>query len=256
MGSERWNWFSTCGGADSACHAAYPDLREEFESLLGRLAAEPVTVSYSGPQSGNITYTPDYLAPVIRLMMKDASHIRGLPRLIHRAYQENDWGGFTQFILNEGNYEWWGLQVMERVIRCSEKWAAFYPEEVARLGEGSFLQGFDVELAQNQAIACRYTPSGVTPEDLDPQPGSQVPVLIFNGELDPIDPPENMAGAEMLWPNSVSLVLPYQAHSLSDWNAIQCLWSIEDEFVQMGSAEGLDTGCLDDIQPARFVTTR
>src|SRR5690606_37474171 len=112
---------------------------------------------YGGPQPGSINYTADYLAPVIRLMTKDSRHSRLLPHLIHRAYQENDWQGVTQFILAEGNIEWWGSQVMERVIRCSERWAAFDPDEVARLGQSSYLRGFDVELAQNQEVACRYT---------------------------------------------------------------------------------------------------
>ena len=97
---------------------------------------------------------------------------------------------------------------MAHVIRCSEKWASFDPAEVARLSEGSYLAGWDTSLAQNQAFSCNYTPRGVTPEGLDAQTGSDVPVLIFNGEVDPIDPPENMSGAKALWPNSLSLVGP------------------------------------------------
>ena len=98
--------------AGAACRDAYPDLRQEFAALLERLAVEPVTVTYGGRQPGTITYTPDYLAPVIRLMTKDTRYIRTLPHLIHHAYQENDWQGFTQFILAEGNVEWWGSQVV------------------------------------------------------------------------------------------------------------------------------------------------
>ena len=60
---------------------------------MARLAAQPATDSFTNPgdnQSETITYTPDYLAPVIRLMTKDAQNDRTLPLLIHRAYQEND----------------------------------------------------------------------------------------------------------------------------------------------------------------------
>ncbi len=245
--------------ADPACQSAFPNLRAEFSTLLARLAVQPATDSFTSPAGGQpvtITYTPDYLSPVIRLMTKNAQNDGALPLLIHRAYQENDWKGFTQFIASNGNYEWWGFQVMERVIRCSEKWARFDPDEVARLSEGSYLKAFDLWLAQNQAIACQYTPPGVTPEGASPQPGSQVPVLIINGEMDPIDPPENMAGAKALWPNSIALVLPYQSHSWSDLSAITCMWSIQDEFIQTGSAEGLHTDCLKNIQPAGFITTQ
>ncbi len=246
--------FDLCQ-ADAACQASFPGLREEFSALLARLVTTPVKVKYSDQPNETITYTPDYLAPVIRIMTKDARYVPSIPLFIHKAYQDNDWTGITQFILSNGNYEWWGDQVMERVIRCSEKWAAFDPNEVARLSEGSFLKGFDLWLSQEQAHACQNTPPGFTPEGQGPQPGSQVPVLIMNGAMDPIDPPENMAGAEALFPNSASIVLPYQGHSLSDYTAIMCMWAIEDEFIQSGSAQGLHTDCLKNIRPAGFVTT-
>jgi len=264
---ERWAYnsqraldiiFDRCL-ADPACQTAFPNLRAEFTALLNRLATQPVTESFTNPtdqQPGSITYTPDYFAAIIRHMIKDAKYHPRLPLLIHRAYEENDWQGITQFILTNGGYEWWGSQVMDHVIRCSEKWAAFDPEAVARLSEGSYLTGWDVSLAQNQALSCKYTPHGETPEGMDPQPGSQAPILIMNSEVDPIDPPDNMAGAEALWPNSIALAIPYQGHSISDTGSIMCMWSLMDEFIQTGSAEGLDTDCLKKIQPPAFVVPK
>jgi pimeloyl-ACP methyl ester carboxylesterase len=187
-------------------------------------------------------------------MTKDAKNDSGIPLLIHRAYSQNDCKGFIQFIETQGNYECWGEQMMEHVIRCSEKWAAVDPEEVSRLSEGSYLKGFDLWLSQNQAASCRYTPPGVTPEGIDPQPGSPVPVLIMNGDFDPIDPPENMEGAKALWPNSSALVIPYQAHTFSNDSIVKCAWAIQDEFIQTGSAEGLHTDCLKNIRPLVFIT--
>lgn len=247
--------FDRCQ-AESACHAAYPNLRTEFSALLDRLAAQPITqtiASANDQAGGEIIFTADSFAPVVRHMTKDAKNARTLPLLIHRAYQENDWKGFIDFVLTEGGYEWWGPQIMEHVIRCSEKWAAFDPEAVARLSQGSYLKDWDVSLAQNQAFSCRYTPTGEMPEGQSPQTGSQVPVLILNGQWDPIDPPDNMAGAKVLWPNSLALIAPYQGHSISDMTTISCWWSILDEFIQSGSANGLHTECLKRIQPPEFV---
>jgi pimeloyl-ACP methyl ester carboxylesterase len=247
--------FDRCQ-ADARCHTAFPDLREEFETLLVRLAAEPVTENFSNSsdqQSASVTFTTDFFAAVLRYMTKDAKDHAILPLLIHRAYKENDWKGFTQFVANHGGPEWWGNQIMEHVIRCSEKWAAFDPVAVAQLSEGSYLAGWDLSLAHNQALSCKYTPRGEIPEGMAPQPGSQVPVLILNGEVDPIDPPENMAGAAELWPNSLSLVAPYQGHSFSDMNAISCWFSILNEFIQSGSVDGLHTACMQNIQPPAFV---
>jgi pimeloyl-ACP methyl ester carboxylesterase len=247
--------FDRCQ-AETACHAAFPDLRAEFKALLARLAKEPVTETLpdsSDAQPGSVTFTADFFAAVIRHMTKDAKNDSALPLLIHRAYQENDWTGFTRFIATYGGYEWWGDQVMEHVIRCSEKWAAFDPAAVTKFSEGSYLAGWDISLAQSQVLSCKYTPGGETPEGLVPQTGSLVPVLILNGEVDPIDPPENMAGAKALWPNSISLIAPYQGHSISDMNAISCWFSILNEFIQSGSAEELNTSCMQSFKPPAFV---
>ncbi len=255
---ERWalsgqqvldNVFDLCQ-ADAACQAAFPNLRTEFTGLLARLAAQPVTLEVNGP----LNLTADFLAATIRNMTKDARNVPSLPLIIHRAYQDNNWDGVVQFIYGGGGPEWWGDLVMAHVIRCSEKWAAFDPQEVARLGEGSYVKGYDASLAQQQSVICENTPPGVTPEGQALQPGSQVPVLIINGGFDPIEPPENMAGASALFPNSVALELPYTSHGISDYNAAMCLWSLENQFIQSGSVAGLSTGCLKDIQPPSFIT--
>jgi pimeloyl-ACP methyl ester carboxylesterase len=258
---ERWGLnaqraldriFDECQ-ADKDCDAAFPHIRQEFKDLWARMAEDPVTITFSDKSLGSATLTPQYLAPVLRLMTKDAKNDAAIPLLIHRAYADNDWQGFARFIETDGNVEWWGPQIMEHVIRCGEKWARFDPDEVARLSEGSYAKDFDVWLAQQQEAVCRLTPLGIMPEGTDQQPGSQVPMLIISADVDPIDPPENMAGAKELFPNSISLVMPYQSHNISDYRTGSCLWSIEDEFIQSGSALGLHTGCLQTLQPPVFL---
>jgi pimeloyl-ACP methyl ester carboxylesterase len=248
--------FDRCQ-TDPACHAAFPNLRAEFNTLLDRLAAQPVTQTYTGTtgsQPGSVTFTPDLFAEIIRVITIDATNDAELPLIIHRAYAENDWSAITQFYATFGPGDW-GPEIMAHVIRCSEKWAAFDPDTVALLSEGSYLKDWYVSLAKDHAFSCKYTPPGETPEGNAHQPGSQVPVLILNGEVDPQDPPEGMAEAKSLWPNSTALVLPYQGHWLTDVNTVMCMWSIMDEFIQTGSAEGLHTDCLKSIQPPTFVTT-
>jgi pimeloyl-ACP methyl ester carboxylesterase len=242
--------------ADEDCHAAFPNLQAEFYGLMDRLATQPVTKAFTNPsdkQQASVTFTADYLAAVVVHMMKDAKNDPKIPILIHRAYQDNDWDGIINFNINEGGAEWWGDQVMERVIRCSEKWAAFDPAAVEEFSMGSFAAGWDINLAQIQSINCKYTPAGEIPEGQTMQTGSQVPVLIINGDMDPIDPPENMAGADSLWPNSLSLIAPYHGHAISDMNLIRCWWSIQNNFIQTGSVDGLDTSCLQNLNSPKFI---
>ncbi len=239
--------FALCQ-ADENCNAAYPNLRQEFYALLARLADQPAQVQWGG---GTVELTPDLFAEIVRVIMVDANQDPLVPLLIHRAYQDNDWSMLADHYAEWGPADW-DISFMARVIRCSENWAAFNPQEVARWGEGSYLKGWYVSLAENHALACQYTPRGVTPEGQSSQPRSNVPVLIVNGDLDPQDPIDGMAGAKDLWPNSVSLVMPYQAHHTTDYAHTLCLFSLEDQFVESGSAQGLDTSCMKNLPPLTF----
>jgi hypothetical protein len=80
-----------------------------------------------------------------------------------------------------------------------------------------------------------------------------VPVLLFNGELDPVDPPANAALAKEIWPNSLALTLPWQGHNISGM-AVGCVMQLTRQFIQAGSTANLNTGCLQDIQPPVFAT--
>jgi hypothetical protein len=143
---------------------------------------------------------------------------------------------------------------MAHVIRCSEKWAAFSPEEVSRRDTDSYLSGWSVNEAARIALICKYVPHGETPEGLSPQPPSHKPVLLVNSEWDILDPPSNVAGAQKLWPNSLSLQIPWQSHEISDISTVLCLGEIVSSFIDSASTDDLDATCLTELRPPTFRT--
>jgi pimeloyl-ACP methyl ester carboxylesterase len=237
--------FSRCE-SDSKCHSAYPNVRSEFSALLERLNAQPATVDM---ETGTLTLTADLLAAKVEDMTRDAARAAGLPRLIHKAYAESDWQGFVAVPYGD-----WGNTIMSYSIQCNEAWAAFSPEETSRWGQGSYLLGWNLSRANRYTLLCKYLPAGVNPEGDSQQPTSQVPVLLFNGELDPLDPPANVALAKDIWPNSLALTLPGQGHSISDRLVWNCIMQITRQFLDDGSVGNLSTDCLQDIHPPAFLT--
>ncbi|HSL46966.1 MAG TPA: alpha/beta fold hydrolase [Anaerolineales bacterium] len=239
--------FSRCE-SDPACHAAFPEVRTEFAALLERLGEEPIVIEWEG---GTLTLTRDLFAAKVEDMTRDAGRAAALPRLIHRAYALDDWQTF-------GNASWgdWTDLLMGYSIQCNEKWAAFSPEDVSRLGQDSYLLGWNLFRANKYALVCKYLPKGITPEGDSGQPGSQVPVLLFNGELDPLDPPANVAGSEKTWPNSLALTLPSRGHSISDYTTAACILRITGKFIEAASVQNLPTECLQDIKPIPFDTSK
>ena len=237
--------FSRCE-SDSDCHSAYPNLRSEFSALMKKLNAQPITVDMG---NGTLTLTADLLAAKVEDMTRDTATAVGLPRLIHKAYAENSWQAF-----GSASYGDWDNTIMSYSIQCNEAWAAFSPEETYRWGQGSYLLGWNLSRANRYTLLCKYLPAGVNPEGDSQQPYSQVPVLLFNGELDPLDPPANVALAKDIWPNSLALTLPGHGHSISDRSVWSCMMQITHQFLDDGSVRNLSTDCLQDIHPPSFPT--
>lgn len=220
-------------------------MRAEFAALLERLSTQPVSVDVG---NGALTLTQPLFAAKVEDMLRDSQRAAGLPRLIHKAYAENDWTAWET-----ASYGDWGNTIMSYSIQCNEAWAAFSPEQTSRLGQGSFLLDWNMSRANKYTLLCKYMPPGVNPEGTSQQPASQVPVLLFNGELDPIGPPANTSLAKQIWPNSLSVTLPGQGHDISSLTA-SCVIQITRQFIKNGSTANLNTGCVQDIHAPLFAT--
>lgn len=84
--------------ADAACRAAFPNLREEFRSVLDRMGKEPVSVELINPftrRPRRVTLERGVFAERLRLMLYGSATARIVPLLIHRAYQDD----FKPFLL-------------------------------------------------------------------------------------------------------------------------------------------------------------
>jgi pimeloyl-ACP methyl ester carboxylesterase len=119
--------------------------------------------------------------------------------------------------------------------------ASFAPDEVAAQRADSYYAAAMLENARWWEQACSVMPTAGVAAGYGPAATSDVPVLMLNGGADPQDPPANMAGASQLWPNSVRVVEPGQGHRILSWG---CRESIVAAFVDAGTADGLDTTCL------------
>jgi pimeloyl-ACP methyl ester carboxylesterase len=183
----------------------------------------------------------------VEWITRHSRRIASLPRWIHQAYAQNDWQVFAEAGIND-----FPPQLMGYAIRCAEKWASYSPAAIARYGADSYLLDWSLSQAERAAAACRLLPPGETPEGEAPQPAAPAPVLLLNGDWDILSPPANVVGADALWPNSLALTIPWQAHEIDDPAVALCMGRIIRAFVVQGSAEGLDTSCLDALQPPIF----
>jgi pimeloyl-ACP methyl ester carboxylesterase len=233
--------FSRCE-ADAACSTAFPKLRQEFDAVLAAARTEPIDTGVTDPDTGDpVLMDAATLERAVHSALVGSDKSAYLPLLIHEAYL-GDWASVIATAQQIGGDSTGSNLAMPVVIRCSEAWANYDPEQVAKLGAGSYDVEDQIASAQTWATTCASTPKGVVPaNDSDPV-RSDIPVLFTVGDSDPQDPPPNIAEAAVDLPNSLTVVVPGQGHTVAQMG---CMPSIVTAFISAGTADGLDTSCVD-----------
>jgi pimeloyl-ACP methyl ester carboxylesterase len=242
--------FARCE-AEAACHSALPNLRQEFEDELARLEQKPVTMPFEDRATGQpFVLTAEKFKNVVHSGLVSTPTMVMVPRFIHLLYIE-DWNGLADFLApfmnDESSTPQW--QIMNLTILCNEDWAIMRRAEIDAASAESYLTYADVRAITVPENICAAMPKPKAEALYGEVSRSNVPILFFNGGVDPQDPTENVAGYKERYPNSMELVAPGQAHGFT---GIPCRGSIVAEFITKGSVEGLSTECLGEVELPSF----
>ena len=232
---------------DSACKDAFPNLEEEFWTVLERLEEDPAQVTIAHPVTGEmiaVRLSLPAFTEAIRSMMYSSRLSRRVPLYIHQAFLGN-FRSITEMAmrLERGSQLGLSLGLLLCVI-CSEDAARIKPEEIARETKGSF-RG-DVRVRSQMAV-CDIWPRSDLPEDYADPVDADIPVLLFSGTMDPVTPPRWGEEAARHLPNSLHIVVP-GAHGVFG----RCTDSIMREFLTKGSVKGIDTSCVKSVRLPPF----
>ena len=78
---------------------------------------------------------------------------------------------------------------------------------------------------------------------------TDIPVLAVSGNLDPVTPPHWAEHALVAMTRAWHLVIPVGSHS----ERSPCVVGIFRQFLELGTVDGVDTGCLADVRRPPFV---
>lgn len=241
--------FSRCDRQPS-CSRAFPEVRAEFKQLLDSLETDPVEVSLPHPTSGEEThlkFTSEKMGTAIRLFSYTPETAALLPLMIHDASAHRDYQLLAAtYLIIEGDLESSIAEGMGYSVLCTEDFPFYSLEEAAKENAGSYLGD---ETAVELSNICQTWPHiQVSPKFKKPVQ-SDVPVLLLSGEADPVTPPENGNLVSRTLPDSLHLVAPGQGHNVIFRG---CIPRIAADFIDAASVQGLDTACVQDIQPLPF----
>jgi pimeloyl-ACP methyl ester carboxylesterase len=227
--------FQRCA-QDTACHGAFPRLRDEWASALHRLAT-PLTIV--DPKSGaKAVIDRVMLAEAIHTALRTESTAARIPLAIHLV-ANSQWIKAAQLI---GTSPSGGpTLMMADEIFCSEAWARFDPANVARQGAGSYALPLKLADAGKRAAMCQHLPRGAVPADDAAPVRTDSPVLWLVGDGDPQDPPANLTRIPAQQLNSRIVVMPAQQHVVGH---LGCMPAVIAAFLEAGSVDQLDTSCV------------
>lgn len=239
------NMFAACA-ADSACHAAFPSLRDEFRQVLARLDSGNVRVSIPD-RTDTVPLHRGRVVEWFRAMLYRPTSSAALPWMIHRAYVE-DWSPLVEGILSGARGYDSALSFgLFFSITCNEDVAFVREEDVVRQTQGTFLGDYRV---RQQQAACKHWPKVSLPADYRTPVRSSVPTLFVSGDTDGGTPLWFTGHVAPGFSNRVEVVLGGRGHT--EWS--DCVGQLYERFVRSGAVRGLDASSCKPVPRPAFKT--
>lgn len=234
--------------ADAACHAAFPNVKEEIRKVMERVD-QGVTVKVTNPvthETQEVRPSHGLVAEGIRFLMYGQGG-GALPLQIHQAFE----GNLTPLVQMSierrlGIDETLAMGLLFSVT-CAEDLPFIDDATAARETKGTILGDYRI---RQQKEVCKVWPRGEIPTNLHTPVHSDVPVLLIAGERDPVTPPEFAERAKKYLSNSLLVLVPRGTHG----GAGECTDAMIRQFLDTASVKGIDTSCLQKLPPPRFVT--
>jgi pimeloyl-ACP methyl ester carboxylesterase len=237
--------FTACD-SDADCHAAFPDLQEEFRAILARLDSGSVIVPVPG-RDEKATLDRGRFVEWVRSRLYRPSSASMLPWVIHRAYL-GDWSPVVEGILS-------GAQERDSAasfglffsITCNDDIAFLREADIVPATQGTFLGDYRV---RQQQAACRDWPKVSIPPDYRTPVVSSVPTLFVSGDSDPATPLWFTTRVATGFSNRTEIVVGGQGHT--EWS--DCISRNYERLVRDGTAKNIENSCAPVARP-RFKTT-
>lgn len=238
--------FADCA-KDASCANAYPNLRQDFQTVLERLGQTPVKVSAKDPRTGEsieIPVTRNLFAGAINRFLNDSGAQRGIPSGIKRSI-DGDFQFMRSFagqLAGITNFFSFGMNLS---ITCPEGRQQFSEKDITNAVKGTFRGDALIKSVSN---ICKEWPRGTLPKNYFEPVKSAVPVLIFSGMIDPSNPAAEGDRISKYLPNSLHLKMEGIAHDFPG-----CGLKVTAQFIALGTTQNLDSSCIKELRRQPFV---
>lgn len=237
---------------EAPCHAAFPQIRQDWENVLAQLGRGPARVQYSPADKSPpvaVEIQRDIFAEKIRTWMYGQDKARRIPLIIHQAAL-GDFAPFLRDAISPANPDFIA-DGMYLSVTCAEDVPFIDPKEAAEQNKENPFGNYRVF---EQTRACGLWPRGAIPPDYLQPVSSTIPTLLFSGHFDPVTPPERGDEVAKCLPNSRHIIIPQAGHGLEGLTNQDCVDRIIMKFLDKASVGDLDTSCIEQMAAPPFAT--
>jgi pimeloyl-ACP methyl ester carboxylesterase len=236
--------FAQCA-RDAACARAYPNLRGEFDALVARLDAGPLTLNLPDPRTArqvDVTLTSARLLDTVRSMLYSPADARRLPFLVHSA-SAGRWQPFVarRNLAADFAAEGAPATLLHLAVVCAEDMPRFTPALAA--ADASRLTR---TLADRLRGLCRLMNVPAVPYVAPTRIAA--PALLLSGAQDPVTPPHRAREAARYMADAQLLTAPNVGHGVSQ---LGCAPRLLRAFLDRPEAK-VDGACLNEIPAPTF----
>jgi pimeloyl-ACP methyl ester carboxylesterase len=226
---------------DAHCNSRMGNPREHLDALLAQLKAAPVPVTYRDPLTGELLQEPltrGSLAVVARLYAYVPMLAASLPLTLSEAARGRYEPLMAQARMMSSALGDSIMVGMQLSVMCAEDADGLRADPAYA---DSVLGNALIDVLRAQ---CAVWPKGARPADFHQPFKSDLPVLVLEGEFDPVTPPRYGREVVKNLSNGRLLVLRGQGHNVIP---IGCMPRLLARFIDTADAKMLDARCLDKL---------
>lgn len=237
--------FADCA-TDAACAAAYPRLPDDWNAVLARFDAGPVSLPVG---EAELLVERGPFAESLRASMTTDAGQRRIPGIIHAAAK----GDFTPFLdaVAPGGGPPMIAEGLYLTIECSESAPRIAESAIPAATAGTFLGRYRID---EQLGACRAWPLREIDESFFAPVRSDVPALFIAGGRDHVAPLRYTEAVASGFPNSRVVVVEEMPHFPIAMSNLGCLDAMLLAFYAVGDAAAVDTACAATMKAPPFET--
>ena len=234
--------------ADETCNRAFPNAKSEFQTVLSRFDNGPIEVNMFDTVTKKmrpVRLERENYVERIRLLLYTTTFARFIPFIVHEANA----GNFVPFETIAIRYNPGSILArgMYLTVTCSEGVRFISDSEAVSEAQGTFVGETRVRA---HMAACNEWPKGDVPPSFIEPIKSDIPVIMFSGEVDGSSPPWFGKEAVRYMPNGIQILARYLGHQTDS----PCLWEVMRTFINSASVRGIDSSCAEKIRRPPFAT--